>query len=240
MRVVDGIVWNLSRLVVLPFLYLYPLRMRRRGVEHLPAHGPVLIVCNHVSVADPIVLMAAARKRRTSMVAKQELFERHPAFAWILRCLRAIPLDRSKPADFRCIRTACALLDEGQAVVVFPEGHVSRAGIMRRGAPGAGMFALRPGVTVIPAVVWNTQLFRGPARVLFGPPVDVSGIDADSRHERNRLATDRIMRALAEMLPRVGGPAQDPPVGAQRPIDRRRGIWFPPPEGEHEPERVAV
>ncbi|HET6692258.1 MAG TPA: lysophospholipid acyltransferase family protein [Miltoncostaeaceae bacterium] len=235
--IADRIVWSLARLVVLPVLYLYPLRMRRFGVEHLPRTGPVLIVCNHVSVADPIVLMAAARKRRTSMIAKRELFQKHPVFGWILRSLRAIPLDRSKPADFTCIRRACALLDQGDAVVVFPEGHVSRRGTMRRGAPGAGMFGLRPGVTVVPAVAWNTQLFRGPARVRFGPPIDLSDIAAPSRHERNRLATDRIMAALAGLLPSVGGPVQDPPVGPQRQIDRTRGIWFPPPD--HDPDADA-
>lgn len=239
MRVADWIVWNLARLVALPILYVYPLRMRRFGVEHLPRDGRVLIVCNHVSVGDPIVLMAAARKRRTSMIAKKELFA-NPLFGFVLRCLRAIPLDRSKPADFRCIRRALALLESGEAITIFPEGHVSRRGTMRRGAPGAGFFALRPGVTVVPAVCWNTQLFRGPARVMFGPPVDMSGIDAPTRHERNRIATDRIMTALAELLPAVGGPRQDPPVGPQRPIDRRRGIWFPPPDAADEPEAQAV
>lgn len=235
--VADWALWHVSRLIVLPVLYLYPLRMRRYGVENVPQTGPVLLVCNHVSVADPIILMAAARKRRTAMIAKRELFQKHPVFAWILRTYRSIPLDRSKPADFTAIRRAVQLLDEGHAVVVFPEGHVSRRGTMRRGAPGAGFFGLRPGVTVIPAVIWNTQLFRGPARLRFGPPVDLSDIDAPSRHERNRLATDRVMTALAEMLPSVGGPAQEAPVGPQRLIDRTRGIWFPP---EAEPEAVAA
>ena len=242
--IADWILWTVSRLIVLPVLYIYPLRMRRFGMEHLPRTGPVLIVCNHVSVADPIILMAAARKRRTSMIAKRELFQKHPVFAWLLRTYRAIALDRSKPADFTAIRRACALLDEGEAVVVFPEGHVSRRGTMRRGAPGAGFFGLRAGVTVVPAVIWNTQLFRGPARVRFGPPVDLSDITAPSRHARNRLATDRVMTVLAELLPSVGGPVQDPPVGPQRLIDRTRGIWFPPPgagaDADNEPEAVAA
>lgn len=235
----DGVMWILSHILALPLLYVYPLRMRSRGTEHLPATGAILIVCNHVSVADPMILMAAARRRRTSMVAKRELFS-NPVFGWFLRALRAIPLDRSKPADFTAVRRALALLEEGDAVVVFPEGHVSRAGTMRRGAPGAGFLGTRPGVTVIPAVVWNTQRFRGPARILFGPPVDLAGIAASSRHERNRLATDRVMTALSEMLPEVGGPVQDPPVGPQRAIDKTRGIWFPPPETPEAAERQPV
>ncbi len=236
----DRVVWVLAHILALPLLYVYPLRMRTRGTEHIPAEGPILIVCNHVSVADPIILMAAARRRRTSMIAKRELFLKHPVFGWLLRALRAIPLDRSKPADFTCVRRAVALLEEGDAVVVFPEGHVSRAGTMRRGAPGAGFLGTRPGVTVIPAVVWNTQLFRGPARILFGPPVDMGDIEASDRHERNRIATDRVMTRLALMLPKVGGPVQDAPVGPQRAIDRTRGIWFPPPESPEAAEPQPV
>jgi len=233
MRVMDWVIWSLARLLVLPLLYAPPLRMRRHGHEHLPASGPLLIVCNHVSVADPIVLMAAARSRRTSMMSKAELFEM-PVFGFVLRCLRAFPIDRSKAADFRAIRHALGLLARGHAVVVFPEGHVSRSGRMRRGATGAGMFAQRPGVTVIPAVAWHTQLFKGPARVVFGPPIDMSDLAHGPRKARNREATDRIMAILARMVAEAGGPVQDPPVGPQRPIDKQRGIWFPPPEPEPE------
>jgi 1-acyl-sn-glycerol-3-phosphate acyltransferase len=238
MRVMDWVIWNLGRVVALPLLYAPPLRMRRHGHEHLPASGPVLIVCNHVSVADPMVLMAAARSRRTSMMSKAELF-RTPGFGFMLRRLRAFPIDRSKPADFGAIRHALGLLERGHAVVVFPEGHVSRSGRMRRGASGAGMFAQRPGVTVIPAVAWHTQRFKGPARVVFGPPIDMSDIAPGPRKARNREATDRIMAILARMVAEAGGPVQDPPVGPQRPIDKRRGIWFPPPEPEPELAQVS-
>lgn len=209
--VVDPVLWLLSRMLVLPLLHAPPLRMRRAGLEHLPREGPVLVVCNHVSVADPIVLMAAARPRRTAMMAKSELF-RNPLLGWYLRGVRAFPIRRGC-ADVGAVRTACRLLDEGHCVVVFPEGRVTRSGLMRPGYPGAGMLALRPGVVTVPAVVWDTQLFRGPARVRFGPPVNMSDVAPGPRRGRNREATDRIMTALAGLLPAAGGPAQPPPLG---------------------------
>lgn len=215
MVVTDRIVWLMSRLLVLPLLHAPPLRMRRRGTEHLPRSGPVLIVCNHVSVADPIVLMAAARPRRTAMMAKSELF-RMRTLGWYLRRVRAFPVRRGT-ADFVAIRHAVRLLERGECVVVFPEGKVSRSGVMRRGFPGAGMLGMRPGVVVVPAVTWDTQLFRGPARVVFGPPIDLSDIDVAPRKARNRVATDRIMTVLAAMVAEAGGPVQDPPVGAPAP-----------------------
>lgn len=224
-RAIDRIAWALSRLLVMPLLYLPPLRMRRRGVENLPRTGPLLIVCNHVSVADPLVMMAAARPRRTAMMSKSELFKNRIVSA-ILHAVRAFPIRRGQ-ADFRAVRHACRLLESGECVVVFPEGHVSRTGHMRRGHPGAGMFALRPGVTVVPAATWDTQLFRGPARVMFGPPIDMSDIAPGPRKQRNREATDRIMSVLCEMVAELGGPVQPPPVGPVRPEDRRRGLVVP-------------
>lgn len=215
---IDSLVWLVSRLTVLPLLHAPPLRMRRRGAEHVPRSGPVLIVCNHVSVADPIVLMAAARPRRTSMMAKSELF-RGRVSGWYLRCVRAFPVRRGG-ADIAAVRHAIRLLEAGECVVVFPEGKVSRSGMMRRGHPGAGMFALRPDVAVVPAVTWDTQLFRGPARVVFGPAIDMSDIPPGPRKRRNRDATDRIMTVLAGMVADAGGPVQDPPLGPPDPRPR--------------------
>ncbi|WP_217921082.1 lysophospholipid acyltransferase family protein [Miltoncostaea oceani] len=224
---IDRVMWALAHVIVLPLLYLPPLRMRRRGTEHLPRTGAVLLVCNHVSVADPLVLTAAARHRRTSMMAKAELFG-NPFAAFLLRLQRAFPIRRGV-GDVGAIRHALSLLDRGECLVVFPEGHVSRTGHMRRGHPGAGMFAQRPGVTVVPAVCWDTQLFRGPARVTFGPPVDVSDLTGTSRKARNREATDRIMTALCELAIAAGAPLQDPPVGPIRPKDLKRGFVDPDP-----------
>jgi 1-acyl-sn-glycerol-3-phosphate acyltransferase len=209
--VLDSLIWLVSRMTVLPLLHAPPLRLRRSGTEHLPREGALLLVSNHVSVADPIVLMAAARPRRTAIMAKSELF-RIRLLAWYLRCVRAFPVRRGR-ADFAAVRHAVRVLERGECVVVFPEGHVSRSGIMRRGHPGAGMLALREGVTVVPVVSWDTQLFRGPARVVFGPPIDMSDILPGPRKRRNREATDRIMGVLSAMVARVGGPVQDPPVG---------------------------
>jgi 1-acyl-sn-glycerol-3-phosphate acyltransferase len=223
----DRIVWLLSRALVMPLLYLPPLRMRRRGKGHLPTTGPLLIVCTHVSIADPLVLMAAARPRRTHMMTKSEMFRHRPVAAF-LRMVKAFPVRRGQ-ADIGAIRHALALLARGECLVVFPEGHVSRTGHMRRGHPGAGFFSMRPGVVTVPAVVWDTQLFRGPARIVFGDPIDVSDIVAGPgpRKHRNREATDRIMTRLAAMAVENGAPRQPAPVGEPREEDRRRGRVTP-------------
>ena len=215
----DSLIWLVSRMTVLPLVHAPPLRLRRSGTEHVPREGALLLVCNHVSIADPIVLMVAARPRRTAMMAKSELFKIR-TLAWYLRRLRAFPVRRGT-ADVAAVRHAIRVLDRGECLVVYPEGWVSRSGIMRKGLPGAGMLALREGVTVVPVVTWDTQLFRGPARVVFGPPIDMSDIAPGPRKRRNREATDRIMGVLCAMVARAGGPVQDPPVGPPDPGARR-------------------
>ena len=224
---IDRIVWLLSRALVMPLLYGPPLRMRRRGDANLPRTGPLLIVCNHVSIADPLVLMAASRPRRTCMMTKSEMFKHRPV-AWFLRLVRAFPVRRGQ-ADIGAIRHALDLLASGECLVIFPEGHVSRTGHMRRGHPGAGFFSLRPGVVTVPAVVWDSQLFRGPARIVFGEPIDMSDITTGPRKLRNRQATDRIMTEMVAMVTALGGPAQPAPVGEPREQDRRRGRVTPTP-----------
>jgi len=226
---IDRIVWFLSRVIVMPLLYLPPLRMRRRGDESLPRSGPLLLVCNHVSIAHPLVLMAAARPRRTHMMTKSEMFKHRPVAAF-LRLVKAFPVRRGQ-ADIGAIRHALGLLASGECLVVFPEGHVSRTGHMRRGHPGAGFFAMRPGVVTIPVVVWDTQLFRGPARIVFGDPIDVSDIVAGPgpRKRRNRQASDRIMAELTTMAISLGAPLQHPPLGEPQEEDRRRGRVTPRP-----------
>ena len=116
--------------------------MRRRGVENLPRSGPLLIVCNHVSVADPLVMMAAARPRRTAMMSKSELFKNRIVAA-ILHAVRAFPIRRGQP-DFRAIRHACRLLESGPVRGGVPRGprqpHRSHAPRATR-APGCSRCA---------------------------------------------------------------------------------------------------
>jgi 1-acyl-sn-glycerol-3-phosphate acyltransferase len=113
----DRLLWLITRVTIVPLLHLPPLRMRRRGTGHLPRTGPVPLVCDHVSIADPLVLAAAARPRRTAMMAKSELFRSAPLRRY-LRGLRAFPVRRAFP-DLSAVRLARDLVERGECVVVF-------------------------------------------------------------------------------------------------------------------------
>jgi len=181
----------------------------------------VLIACNHVAFIDALLVSAALLPRRSWQMAKEELFRSRPLAAWIRRS-GAFPVRRATP-DVWAVRTARDLIRGGECLLVFPEGAVNRGGLLRPGFPGAGYLALQPDVTVVPAAIWNTQLMKGPVRMRFGAPIPMDEVRASPRPGRNRRATELIMRTLAEMVPLVGGPVQDPPTGKP---------WIPVPRGK--------
>jgi 1-acyl-sn-glycerol-3-phosphate acyltransferase len=186
-------------------------RLQAPGAEHLPREGAALVVCNHISLRDPPFVGAACVPRRARYMAKSELF-RIPVLGALIRALGAFPVVRGG-ADREAYRTAREILAAGHLLVMFPEGTRHRDGRLRPGFRGAGALALAPGVTVVPAAIWGSRRPLGPVRVAFGPPLDFADIEAGPRGERSQRATDRIMAAIAGLIPVAGGPPTKPPLG---------------------------
>jgi 1-acyl-sn-glycerol-3-phosphate acyltransferase len=181
-------------------------RFRSEGAERIPPAGPVLIVCNHLSLWDPPLVGSAAKPRRVYFMAKSELFRFAP-FGWLIERVGAFPVARGG-VDRDAIRMAREILLRGDAMVMFPEGTRSLSGRLRPFFPGAGLMALEDGVTVIPAAVWGSQRRFGPVRLVFGEPVDFSDLPGGARSDRVRLATQRMAQAVADLVPAAGGPPQ--------------------------------
>lgn len=200
--------WVLGHLTLMPWAYV-SFRLGVIGRHNIPPDGPVLIVCNHISQADPVVLGVAAVPRKSYYFAKAELFK-IPFLRGYVHRMGAFPVERGG-ADRRALRLSREILSRGDMLLMFPEGSRFTDGRLRPGLSGAGSLALIPGVTVIPAAIWGTHRFGHKARVAFGPPLDMSDIDGGSRAARSRQAVDRMMAAIAGLIPAAGGPQTDPP-----------------------------
>src|SRR4030088_397152 len=135
---VNPLVYWLVRAILQPFFHLY-FRLSRIGREHVPADGPVIFAANHRSFLDPFVIGTLVR-RPVYYVAKKELFKR-PWAAWILSALGAFPVDRGA-SDAEMMRTARAILERCDCVVMFPEGTRVRPGGLGRPKRGVGRLAL--------------------------------------------------------------------------------------------------
>jgi 1-acyl-sn-glycerol-3-phosphate acyltransferase len=200
--------WVLGHLTLMPAVYGI-FRLSVRGREHIPAEGPVLVVSNHISQADPVILGVAAVPRKSYYFAKAELF-RIPFLRGYIHRMGAFPVERGG-ADRRALRLSREVLSRGDMLLMFPEGSRFTDGRLRPGLSGAGSLALDEGVTVIPAAIWGSHRLGRKARVVFGPPLDLSDVDGGSRAARSRQAVDRMMAAIAALIPRAGGPVTTPP-----------------------------
>jgi 1-acyl-sn-glycerol-3-phosphate acyltransferase len=147
--------WTL-RAILVPCFIVY-LRMRRVGREHLPRYGPLLLAANHRSFLDPFVIGTLVR-RPVYYMAKRELFEKRWQ-AWLLNGLGAFPIDRGA-GDENAMRTARAILERGDCVVIFPEGTRVRPGPLGHPRRGVGRLALETGVPVAPVAVMGSEEVR--------------------------------------------------------------------------------
>ncbi len=151
------------------------------GANNMPAKGGVLLVSNHQSYLDP-VLLAWPLRRPISFLAKSELFV-NPKFGWIIRRLHAFPL-RQGEGDIGALRETVRRLQEGHVLNVYPEGARSRNGEIGPMMPGVGLIARRAGVPVVPAAIHGAfaswpigQRLPRPhrVRVKYGEPMMLAG-----------------------------------------------------------------
>jgi 1-acyl-sn-glycerol-3-phosphate acyltransferase len=154
-RGVNSVVYWPVRWVLKPAILLY-FRLRRLGTEHVP-DGGVILASNHRSFLDPFAI-GCCIGRPIYFVAKRELF-RNPLIGWFLNCMGAFPIKRGA-SDEESMETALALLERGQAIVIFPEGTRIRTGSLARPRRGVGRLALQSGKPVVPVAVTGSEHAR--------------------------------------------------------------------------------
>ena len=131
-------------------------RVRPRGAENVPDKGPAVVVCNHVSYMDPILLLACVR-RPMRFVMYYKIF-RMPLLRFLFQHARAIPIASARE-DERLMHEAFEKVDAelaaGNIVCIFPEGGITGDGEVQRFRPGIEkVIAARP-VPVVPVALQN-------------------------------------------------------------------------------------
>jgi 1-acyl-sn-glycerol-3-phosphate acyltransferase len=171
------------------------------GKGYVPVEGPVLLVSNHQSNLDP-VLVGIACPRQLKYLARIGLFF-WPFSLWI-RSLGAVPIDRERGA-LSGIRTTLELLKQQNAVLVFPEGSRTENGKLDVMLPGFCLLARRSKATIVPVGIVGAYeaLPRGavyprptPIRLAFGPPISTQQAAELSDQQLTALVTERIRAAM--------------------------------------------
>jgi 1-acyl-sn-glycerol-3-phosphate acyltransferase len=196
------------------------------GMEHVPGAGGAILVSNHMSHADPVIVghYVYDAGRWPQFLAKSSLF-RVPVLGPLLSAVRQIPVYRGTADAVRALDAAVAAVKGGDAVIIYPEGTTSREPDLwpMRGKTGVARLWLATGAPVIPIAMWGPeQLFdprtkriglrpRTPVTVVAGPPIDLSRWqDAEPSTVVLNQITEEIMLRVRDMLAEIRGGTPPP------------------------------
>jgi 1-acyl-sn-glycerol-3-phosphate acyltransferase len=144
-------------------------RVATVDVERIPDVGPAVLVCNHVSYVDAIVI-GAASPRPIRFVMDHRIF-RMPLLGWIFRTAKAIPIAPAKEDPFlmeRAFIDIAEALHQGDLVCIFPEGKLTSTGEMSAFRGGIAKIVERSKVPVIPMALrglWGSVFTRDPGNL---------------------------------------------------------------------------
>ena len=167
-------------------------RIEVAGIEKIPRQGPLLILVNHLTLLDP-PMAAVVMPRPVYFMAKVELFS-YPGLGRLITHLHAFPVHRGR-ADRRAIRTSLRILEQGEALMIFPEGHRSETGELQEARAGAVYLAQKSGSPCVAVGISGRYGFRKTIHYSIG---DVFTIPSSmARQEAQKL----IMQKIAEQIP---------------------------------------
>ncbi len=184
-------------------------RLRIDGAQHLPVDGPAILVANHVSFFDSILLMFSL-PRPVAFIGKAEYTD-NPITKWLFCGAGMIPVRRENPGDLSHVFEEVAdVLHRGEVIGVFPEGTRSRDGLLHRGHAGAAHLAITTGAPIVPVGIVGTDRvlptgarFVRPFRhasITVGRPIGTreSGYTKSTKRARREL-TDRFMAEIGRL-----------------------------------------
>ena len=186
-------------------------RLEERGLENIPAEGPAVLICNHVSFVDPLVILAAS-PRPIRFVMDHRIFAT-PIVSFVFRTGRAIPIAPHKvdPALLaRAYDEVAHALENGELVCIFPEGRITDTGELYPFRAGVHRIIERTPVPVVPLAL----------KGLWGSFFSREGGRAMSRPFRRGL----LSRIGLEAAPAIPAAEVDPDA-LQGTVLRLRGSW---------------
>ncbi|MFC2038576.1 lysophospholipid acyltransferase family protein [Chloroflexota bacterium] len=197
--------YYLSRFCIRVVFTLFT-RLRIEGKENLPENGSVLVVSNHLSLADP-PLLSICLHRKVKFMAKEELFKFLPV-KWVLTALGAFPVNRGQ-VDRKALRRAAFVLDNDMVMVMFPEATRSRDLRLHQAYNGSSLIASRSRVPILPVGLAGSEKISGigwlfrrfNVNVKIGKPFALPESTGKVTKDDLEVYTNIIMCQIADNLP---------------------------------------
>jgi len=191
------------------FLFNLIAHVEVSGYEYVPTEGNFVIATNHLGIIDaPMAFYALDRWDLFVLIA--EKWKKNPFLRWLGKYFNFIYIDRFNP-DIKALRKVMKLMDEGNNLVIAPEGTRSRVGSLIEGKPGVSYLATRLGQPIIPVAIAGTEdkvifgnlkrLKRSHVSLTAGPTFTLPPLPRKNRDEVLKQYTDEIMCRIAVMLP---------------------------------------
>jgi 1-acyl-sn-glycerol-3-phosphate acyltransferase len=188
------------------------------GGDRLPATGPAVVVANHVSWLDPLIVPLAL-PRKPAILAMEELWQM-PVIRSAVRAYGslAIPIRRGT-VDTASLRRALDALGSGRLLLIFPEGGISPDGTLRPFHRGAVMLSARSGAPIIPIAIAGTRDALPLGRVIprrrtvtirVGTPIPAPRSTRQALERANAEAQAQIRALLDSSSARSGLPPENP------------------------------
>lgn len=140
--------------ITAPIVHLFWLE-KITGRSNVPVKGGVIIAPNHQSWLDPFFITSSLRKRRCYFLVGEFIYRNRFA-SWALGVMDHILVDRYNPDKTAVYKKAKKILDAGGALIVFPEGRLSKDGHTQKGFKGVAKMALASQVPIVPTVIENS------------------------------------------------------------------------------------
>jgi 1-acyl-sn-glycerol-3-phosphate acyltransferase len=194
--------------VVLKILLLMFCRLQVRNGHLLPAKGAGIIYYNHIHWLDPVLICGSLRRYAVPLTKTEA--SRWPLVGVLLRWYHVIFISRGQ-VDRDALKATWQVLEDGDIVVISPEGTRSQTGSLQEAKEGLAFVARRvPVAWLMPCAVTGTPDFkfslarmvdRPPIVLTYGEPVRVCWPEGQTSREALREITDEAMRRLAAQLP---------------------------------------
>ena len=201
----------LAKIYIEALVPLVRVHIHKRGLEKLPKEGPYMMVCNHQSIADPVILLEAFPKAELTFISKKE---NHDMFliGKIMHKLMCQLLDRENHRQALKVILRCIQLvrDEKMNLAVFPEGWCTLDGRLQHFRPGVFKIAQKTKVPIVVCTVNNTQQIFDNLPKLRRTDVDLHLLEVIRPEEYEGLTTVQLADKVFQMMLDDLGPEYAP------------------------------
>ncbi len=188
--------YKLARAIIKLYLKMF-YNVEYINREVIPKDGGYIFCANHVSAIDPFFL-ACAIKKECAFIAKAELFD-NAFIRLVSKPFNIYPIKRGT-GDIGAMRKAISLINDGEILVMFPEGTRSKDGKLLEGKSGVTLIAKKTGCRIVPCAIDKKPHIFKKTKVIFGEPYNVN--ETKTSEELN-CETKRLMEKISCLLEEI-------------------------------------